>query len=69
MVDYDKEVGRIVGYCQIPGWAYEQEVISFYINNGKWSIGGSMCLPSDINAALAIHECMTEAFKKLKEAM
>jgi len=57
---------RIEGFCQIPRWVGEQSVISFIKNNGKWTVGCSMALPSDIGQADVVMECTMLAYQAFK---
>ena len=59
--------GRIEGWCDIPGWRGEQSVIVFSTIHGKWHVASSMCLPSDIEAAKIVQECVAAAFKELEK--
>lgn len=59
--------GRIEGWCNIPGWRNEQSVITFATIHGKWHVASSMCLPSDIEAAKIVQECVAAAFKELEK--
>jgi len=41
-------------------------VITLRERNGKWTVGSSMCFPSNINDAKRIAECHNVAFDLLK---
>jgi hypothetical protein len=58
---------RIEGWCDLPGWRYEQSVITFSTIHGVWHTGSSMCLPSDIGLARKVQECVAAAFEALEE--
>jgi len=63
----DVKPNRIDGWCNIPGWRGEQSVIVFLTIQGKWHIASCMGLPSDIEAARVVHECVEAAFQELKK--
>ena len=58
---------RIEGFCSIPGWRGEQSVIVFSTIQGKWHTASSMCLPSDIEAARVVQDCVAAAFRELEK--
>lgn len=58
---------QVTGYCTHPSWRGEDCVIGFNKMFGKWSVGTSRCLPSDLESAKIILECFNKAFEKVKE--
>lgn len=63
----DVSQNRIEGWCNIPGWHGEQCVIVFSTIRGRWHVASSMCFPSDIKAAMIVHECVINAFNEFKK--
>ena len=63
----DVKPNRIEGWCNIPGWRGEQSVIVFSTIQGKWHTASSMCLPSNIEAARIVQECVAAAFQELEK--
>lgn len=64
-VSYNKT--QVSGYCSHPSWKGEDLVIGFNKIYGKWSTGTSRCLPSDLESAKIILECMNKTFEKVLE--
>lgn len=64
---FDDEIGRIEGFCHIPGWRGEDSVIAITKNMGGWNMGSSMCLPSNTDAAKVVLDTYNAAFKALAE--
>lgn len=60
---------KIEGFQNVTGYKGEMSVITFLKNRGRWTVGSSMCLPSDMIAALQIQECVAAAFTALKEVV
>lgn len=58
---------RIEGFCEVKGFRGEMSVILFMKNLDEWTVGCSMCLPSDIVAARQVQECVAEAFNELSK--
>ena len=56
---------RIEGFCNVKGFIGEMSVIVFIKNFDRWTTGCSMCLPSDIEAARQVQECVAAAFDEL----
>ena len=63
----DVTPNRIEGWCNMPGWRGRHSVIVFSTIHGEWHTASSMCLPSDIEAAKIVHECIEAAFKELEK--
>lgn len=61
----EHEPTQIKGYCQIPGWQGEQEVISLSRNFDRWVMGMSMAMPSDIEQARVVNDCYNRVFEAL----
>jgi len=59
--------GKIEGLCRIPGWNYDSVVICLMRNLGRWTVGSSMTLVSDIDVAREMSECVSAVFAKLYE--
>ena len=63
----DESILRIEGVCDVNGFRGKVDVIAFSIMKGTWTTASSMCLPSDIVAAIQIQECVAAAFDRLAE--
>jgi hypothetical protein len=61
--------GKIEGFCNVDGFIGEMSVITFLQNRDRWTTGSSMCLPSDINAAMQVADCVNAAIEELKWAV
>lgn len=62
----ERKSDSIEGFCN--PWSdshREISVIKFIKNNNKWTVASSMCMPSDIKAAIVIQECVDMAFYEL----
>ena len=61
------EKNRIEGFCEIKGWRGEQSVIAFSTIMGEWHTASSMCLPSDIDSAIMVSDCVSKVIEELKK--
>jgi len=61
----EKSFNRVEGLCTHGSWSSEQSVITFIKSDylGNWTVGSSMCMPSNFKDALKVHKCMTLAFE------
>lgn len=66
-IEYDENRRSVVGWCKLPGFSYEMDVISFSNLDGIWKVSSSRCLPANFEAAEEIVACVQAAFDKVKE--
>jgi hypothetical protein len=66
-IEVNNNETKVDGYCAHPSWSNGDHVIGFNKRFGKWSVGTSRCLPSDLESAKIILECFNKAFEKVKE--
>ena len=66
-IEYDENGRSIVGWCKLPGFNYEMDVIAFSNIHGVWIVSASRCLPSNFEAAEEVHRCVSAAFAKVNE--
>ncbi len=56
---------RIEVFCDLFEDGGETSVVTLMENCGKWTVGSSTCMPSNINRARIVNSCAQAAFEAL----